>query len=251
MGMNRNQKFDYMLTRIGGFGKFQWISTSSFILGISFGFFYFFPSALLEAEPVIECQNSTTDAWYPCNYTYWCEDQSIEKRIVDDPTSLDNWVERVDGLDCASSTKKGWLGSSWFVGWVLSLIIIPRIADSIGRWILYNVGQLITLVTFAIVLACKDLNVMIVLWFFSGLATGIRMSMGYVYMQEFVPLKQQTIVGTLHLNCENIILLLATFYFQVISKHWFWFELFGFIITFLCSIVTLVFVPESPKFLIM
>jgi hypothetical protein len=59
------------------------------------------------------------------------------------------------------------------------------------------------------------------------------------------------LVGTIHLNVENVILILAALYFQCISKHWLWFELIGFILQVLSLIATFFFIPESPKFLVM
>ena len=79
----------------------------------------------------------------------------------------------------------GLLGSMYFVGWVISLIVISRLADKMGRRSLFLYALIAQCAVFAGVFFCKNLNFMITLMFFSGLVTGVRMSLGYVYMMEF------------------------------------------------------------------
>ena len=116
-------------------------------------------------------------------------------------------------MACAKSTKIGFLGSSYFIGWVVALCIVPRIADLYGRKMLYLVGMIATVVTYGAVLICTNLTFMIVLMFFSGIWTGIRMSMGYVYMMEFLPSSHHSLIGTIHLAVENVIIILCSLYF--------------------------------------
>jgi MFS family permease len=103
------------------------------------------------------------------------------------PETLYNWVGRVDGLDCATNIIKSLIGMVWFIGWVLALLIIPRIADLFGRKQVYMISMVCGTVVYGAVLLCTNVYFMIVLFFLSGIFVGIRMSMGYVYMMEFVP----------------------------------------------------------------
>lgn len=50
---------------------------------------------------------------------------------------------------------------------------------------------------------------------------------------------------------ENVIIIIAALYFDVMSKNWFWLALAGLIGEFFGLIMTAVCIPESPKFLIM
>jgi hypothetical protein len=76
------------------------------ILGIAFGFFYFFPVSLLELEPVYKCRNfgqfedcplEENLTWCTCTASDWCDNVSYTKDdyFVDweNPQSLHNWVE--------------------------------------------------------------------------------------------------------------------------------------------------------------
>ena len=46
--------------------------------------------------------------------------------------SYNNWIMRYD-LHCASGAKIGMIGSSFFLGWALTLMILPRVSDIYGR----------------------------------------------------------------------------------------------------------------------
>ncbi len=56
----------------------------------------------------------------------------------------------------------------------------------------------------------------------SGIINGVRNTLGYVYMMEFVREKDQTVVGTVEMSVECMVTIIGAFYFQVISKYWFW-----------------------------
>jgi hypothetical protein len=48
---------------------------------------------------------------------------------------------------------------------------------------------------------------------------------------------------------SSFITVLSTFYFYFISKYWVWFQVFGWGLN-LITIVGVMFIPESPKYLI-
>lgn len=129
-----------------------------------------------------------------------------------DNESLTNWVQQYD-LACVKSSKIGLIGSIYFLGWVISLIILPRVADNFGRKWIYLGGMVLTVVVYTGVLLSNSVNFLIVLQLFGGIATGIRMSMGYVYMMEFIPTKTQAIVGTVHLIVESFVAVFCCIYF--------------------------------------
>ena len=61
-------------------------------------------------------------------------DSRIKSWEVDytDRDSLHNWFEKLD-LMCQPSWKIGAIGSSFFIGWCLTLLWVPRLADIHGR----------------------------------------------------------------------------------------------------------------------
>jgi len=90
---------------------------------------------------------------------------------------------------------------------------------------------------------------MIAIIFMQGFLSTVRVSIGYVYMLEFIAKPNQTIVGTWFSMQTAIISLLATLYFSSISTHWFWFVMIGVILLVFCCVMA-VMLPESPKYLL-
>jgi MFS family permease len=82
--------------------------------------------------------------------------------------------------------------------------------------------------------------------FFFGLCAVGRISIGYVYLIEFMPKKYRTMIGTIY-NCFNsFIVIEASLYFDYISKYWLYFELLGISLN-VVAIVGILILPESPK----
>jgi len=101
------------------------------------------------------------------------------------------------------------------------------------------------------VLYTKKLEIMTAFMFLSGLISGIRMTMGFVYAQEFITEKRKYFMGTSIIVIEMTTLLVSTFYFQNISKNWHYLAGFGLVGEFFSLLMIIFFLPESPKFLIM
>ena len=79
------------------------------------------------------------------------------------------------------------IGSSFFIGWCLSLLWIPRLADVYGRKNLFRIAQVIDFLLFTGMLLTNSLNVAIGIIFSIGFTTSIRLAAGYIYMLEFIP----------------------------------------------------------------
>jgi MFS family permease len=165
-----------------------------------------------------------------------------------DPYSLHNWVEKLD-LVCAPGWKLGMIGSVVFIGWVLTLAWVPRLSDMYGRKYIFMIGMLADLSMFICIFFTKSLNWMIVIFFVIGLATTSRVDIGFVYMMELVPKRNQIFYASLYNIFEGSILLIATVYFWVISKDWFWFVMIGFALQ-VFNFIAIQFLPESPRLLV-
>ena len=76
-----------------------------------------------------------------------------------------------------------------------------------------------------------------------------RGTVGYLYTLELVPLSYQPAIGTSLQFFSSSVTVLATIYFYFISKYWVWLQLFGWTLN-LITIVGVIFMPESPKFLL-
>ena len=141
------------------------------------------------------------------------------------------------------------IGSMVFVGWVITLPWVPRLSDMYGRKLIFNIGMLTDLAMFILMFFTTKINYMILVTFMLGLATTIRINIGFIYMMELMPKRNQTFYASAYNVLEGLVLLLATLYFWFVSKHWTYFVLIGFVLQ-VFNVITIQFLPESPRLLV-
>lgn len=145
--------------------------------------------------------------------------------------------------------KVGMIGASFFIGWASTLLWLPAFADRNGRKKIFWAGQVIDLLLFTGLMLTHELIVMIIIFFCFGAMSSLRVNVGYVYLMELLPKKAQTPVTSGRNVLEAFIYVLATLYFWLVSKHWFWFVLVGYVWNII-SVIGLYWMPESPRYLI-
>ena len=74
-------------------------------------------SELRNCQPADFCENSDFTSFQP---------------DVSHKDYYDNLIGKFN-LACASSNKIGLIGSSFFTGWIMTLVFVPRLADIFGR----------------------------------------------------------------------------------------------------------------------
>ncbi|CDW83769.1 solute carrier family member 5 [Stylonychia lemnae] len=235
--------------KIGGFTYFHYWASSLFVWGFSTGGLLFYALSMLEKTPRYLCyyDDGTT---YECEADKtFCKDPSIKYKIDwNYDSSLHNWVETLD-LTCESSAKIGLIGSIYFAGWAVAAVFLPRLSDIFGRKWVYFYSMLFHGLMYLGVILSHNLNLTIVFMGFFGFCSLGRASVGYLYMQELTPIKQQTIIGTILQIMNGLVTVLIALYFLYVSKHWEGFQIFGCATNFLI-VVSIIFLPESPKYLI-
>jgi MFS family permease len=75
------------------------------------------------------------------------------------------------------------------MGWSISVLWLPSLADVYGRMWLYRISVLITLVVFSLIFFINNIYGIIVIMGIIGFFSAVRVQIGYVYMMEFVPLQ--------------------------------------------------------------
>ena len=90
-----------------------------------------------------------------------------------DPDAYYNWNQKLD-LACRSPSEVGLLGSVQFGGWVITLLFVPRLSDIIGRKLLFMLGAILMLATYAVILITTQFWVMVAALFVVGLANTFR-----------------------------------------------------------------------------
>lgn len=74
----------------------------------------------------------------------------------------------------------------YFTGWVISSLIVPPIADKIGRKLPLFASMVFQTAMSFLVFFSRDIKVTIVLYGAIGLCAGGRVSISTTYMNEFV-----------------------------------------------------------------
>ena len=90
-------------------------------------------------------------------------------------------------MHCEPKVKFGLFGSCFFIGLVISSLIFPSLADSIGRQPITLLGVTIQALSSLCMLFSKSLYFSYALLFIMGIAMAPRFFVGYVYAMEFLP----------------------------------------------------------------
>jgi MFS family permease len=134
-------------------------------------------------------------------------------------------------------------------GWLISAIVLPRVADLKGRkWVVFGALTL-QLVCMAATFFSTNLATTAAIMFFLGLTGVGRMSVSILYLMEFIPNNNKPFCGTSVVLNNAATYLYCAIYFWQISPQWKWLECFASGMTLFCAIGVLL-LPESPKFLI-
>ena len=151
-------------------------------------------------------------------------------------------------MTCESREKIGYLGSAVFAGWVLTLVMVPRLADLYGRSLVYRIGLCVLFFAFTAVMFTSSINVMIVALFLCGACATCRMQVGYMVMLEYLPSDRHAFFSSLLWIIDSLVALGGVVYFVFLSKNWLWFVLIGYVLTVVGMVGSLL-IPETPKYL--
>lgn len=88
---------------------------------------------------------------------------------------------------CEPDWKVSLLGSAYALPWFLMLIILPRLADKVGRKWIFLVSRLLESLTLVVVLSTTNYYVMMVALLTVGLCATGRVNVGVVYLNEWFP----------------------------------------------------------------
>jgi MFS family permease len=192
--------------------------------GLSSYGFVSFGLGFYELFPQFDCD--LDGVWTEnCSVDQICQGQTTNQTAYEinynNHTSLHNWVEQVD-LVCVPSEKIGVIGSSYFVGWVCTILVLPWLADRIGRRWIYCACMFITILSTLTMFFTKSLNVIIAMNFIAGAMNSGRLSVGFIFGNEFLTPYWQVIFGTTYNFFDGFDTMLIVMYFDWISKHYVW-----------------------------
>ncbi len=136
-----------------------------------------------------------------------------------------------------------------FVGYTISSMILPRLADINGRkstfrrfYVLQVIGM------FTILFFPSYIGIYIGL-FLVGSASTMRTAVGYVYSLEFIETSKQNKAGTVMKTFDVTTPIWISILFMTVSNDWRDYYIIGFIVAFVAWVSSFM-IPESPSFLL-
>lgn len=198
----QNMTYEQALAFTGGFGLFQFFSTTLMISLFNAGSALFYGLTFLERRPRYLCQQEGQETWSSCKAEDICG-QNLEYpnqwRIDYESTeSYFNWVDPSNlNLTCVDDRLIGLIGSMYFLAWGAFSIITPNLADRFGRkWILFTVSVMQVICAILLQLS-KSIYFTIGIYFLIGISASGRVTITTTYMSELVWNKHRIVVNTL------------------------------------------------------
>ena len=141
------------------------------------------------------------------------------------------------------------IGTAFFVGWVLTLPWMPRIAEKNGRKPMFVASMIVDLIVLVGILLTDSLNLVILLVLLAGAATTARYSVGFVYLMELLPKSAQSFYSAVLNVIAGSVLFFSTLFFRYVSNDWRYFYGLGLALQVI-NLLCIKFVPESPRALV-
>lgn len=162
--------------------------------------------------------------------------------------SYDNWVGRFS-LECASKSTIGFLGSSFFIGWIVTLTFLPRLSDLYGRRNIIVCGNIGQFIAYTMLITTRSYTILVIALMLMGSMATIRTQVSVVYLYEIMKKQHYTFVFSCGASIEGLVGVLASLYFMYLSKSAMGLLTTAYVIQMLGNIGSF-FYLESPRFLI-
>ena len=159
----------------------------------------------------------------PCDYDTVCsgkKDTNLVGYSVDKTSIyyISNWVEHFN-LYCTEKSDIGLIGSLAFFGAALSCLILPRLGDKYGRYLVWRVTIFLQLPLYFMANLGTHIGVLYVMAFFMGMALLGRFTCGFVFVVESMPADKQSIMGTAASFGDSIITLYIVLFLRYVSNE--------------------------------
>ncbi|CDW86242.1 solute carrier family 22 member 4 [Stylonychia lemnae] len=248
---------DY-LENVCGFGRFQLITFFILYLVIQPTCFLLYSIPYLQLMPSFEC-NSTggsdsqvSGQWYSCKRDEACEnkDQGNFRYRIEQfgDTSLQNYVVNL-GLECDSPNKLRLIGSFYFIGVILSIIIWMKQSEYFGKKQLILYGSFVQLMAYTGILFFQfDLTVMYLYYLGLGMGSMLTLYNSFLYLQDFTPKKFKLAIGNLFLTFQILPMIFISIYLGLFSSNSQIPLIAGYVLS-IAGFVLLIPLPESPVYL--
>lgn len=102
---------------------------------------------------------------------------------------LENWVPKL-GLLCEKKDRLGLLGSAFFAGILIGMMIVPHLADKYGRKIVFNTTIFLSIVAQVGLILSLSLDRSAIYMLILGFCFPGKSVVGLNYLLEFIPEKK-------------------------------------------------------------
>lgn len=152
-------------------------------------------------------------------------------------------------LYCTDNFDMSLLGSSFLAGCFAGSFVLPRLADIIGRKKIFITGLCFFFCVVTASLFCKDLALMYGILFCGGISETGRYYVAYVYCVEFMPKRVQDHTGLYIFLVFGFAMTGIAQLFWWVYKDWVYNAYIAMTLCVFSLVLTLVWLPESPRFL--
>ncbi len=111
----------------------------------------------------------------------------------------------------------GLLGTAFWIGYVSTMLWLPRMADVYGRKKIFTYGLTLSAVLYAALIFSKNFYLTMFIIFLFGVTNTVRTIMGFVYFTEMMPKKSITLATTVLWIIDGCVYLFVVVYFWKIS----------------------------------
>lgn len=231
----------------------QWIAM--FICGISrnMGAYLYYPFSILTAEQPYLCQSTAGGPYESCDKAQVCAAMQPGSGInymvdLSDPNSWNNWYVQMD-MACMNLFYVGLIYIIMRVTEGCVGVMLAGITDRIGR---RKSAQI-----FLFVNLCAQAIIIFIPTYYGRLfgymlyaAANTKNSVAYVWIFELIESKYKTKACTFINSVDTMTMVVMASYILLISPNWFPIELALMIIGIINYICLTLWMPESPKWLL-
>jgi len=147
---------------------------------------------------------------------------------------------------CEPDWKGASLGSASYFGSLLTLPILPYLADKFGRKKIFVGGRICETILYSVLMYTTSWYIMFGVILGSGMLATSRYTIGITYLAELFPKKHQTSVISLVFAEAAFTYTFCTVFFWKLSKDWFSFVAIGYALCIVTLCLSFL-VPESPR----
>lgn len=150
---------------------------------------------------------------------------------------------------CEDEIMIGLIGAVFLMGIVIGCSTLTRLGDVVGRKPIFLLGLVMHLGFMVGIIISTNKIISYVLLFTFGMSLTARYYVGYTYNLEMQPKSHYVLVSTTMFITESFVYIFICLFFMLISDQWKLLQIPNFICS-IAGIIFLLFMPESPRFLV-